>query len=708
MTAEPAQVWWTAEEIAAAALPELPATKRKVNALADRLGWRGRAETARRRAGRGGGWEYHWTLFPRAAQKRLLGAGRVTETTKPRMDREGAWAWFEGLPDAVKAKARMRLDLVGRVEALERLGQSRLLAVRDVAQGSGCGARTIWNWLGAIAEVRPEDRLPYLAPRHRATKRGGPQGACDPKFRDMLFSEYLRSEQPSFTACYRRAARVAREKGWATLPERTMRRRLEAEVSHPSRILARKGFDALKAAYPPQIRDKTGLHAMEAVNADFHRFDVFVRWPAAPGSNEAEIVRPQLVAFQDIFSGRLLSWRVDRTPNKSAVALALGDMIEAWGIPEHVLLDNGREFANKFLTGQAQTRHRFKIKDDDIPGVLKTLDVQIHWATPYAGQSKPIERAFRDLCDSIAKDPRFAGAYTGNRPDAKPENYASKAVPLERFLEVVAEGIEEHNARPGRRTVTADGRSFAATFEASYATAPVRKATDAQRRLWLMGAEGLMADRKTGRISLMGNTYWAEWLHEIAGARVVARFDPADLRAGLHVYALSGEYLGHAPCQVAAGFFDLEEARLHSARRRAWMKAERAALEAHRKMTLAEIGAHLDAARPEAAAVPVEAKVVRPVFGKAKPPAAAPERPEDAAEHAALIAEFEARRAASAAPAETEHDRFRRALRLEEDLAAGRAVPREAVRALSVYQNTPEYRGLRDLYDDFGDSMFGA
>ena len=45
-------------------------------------------------------------------------------------------------------------------------------------------------------------------------------------------------------------------------------------------------------------------------------------WPGG------EIVRPQMVAFQDIHSGRILSWRVDQTPNKVGVQLALGDMIE--------------------------------------------------------------------------------------------------------------------------------------------------------------------------------------------------------------------------------------------------------------------------------------------------------------------------------------------------------------------------------------------
>ena len=66
------------------------------------------------------------------------------------------------------------------------------------------------------------------------------------------------------------------------------------------------------------------------------------------------------------------------------------------------------------------------------------------------------------------------------------------------FLTVLAEGIEEHNTRQGRRSEVAWGRSFAEVFEESYAIAPIRKATEAQRRLWLMGAERLSADKGLG------------------------------------------------------------------------------------------------------------------------------------------------------------------------------------------------------------------
>jgi len=712
---EPRQLWWTPDDLAAARLPEMPGTKQGVNQLAVRLNWRGSPGCARRSPGRGGGWQYHWSVLPSAAQRKLL--QEASEPVQSRPGRDEAWAAFDALPQLSKDKAAARLEALQLAETLSATGAAtHMAAMTEAARQSGVSMRTLYNWLAMIDGVAQSDRLAYLAPGHRSARRTAQRADCSEEFWDYLKSDFLRPEQPSFSSCYRRAVRIAAKEGWVAGNERSMRRRLKAEVSELTQVLCRKGVDALKRLYPAQTRDRLSLTAMEAVNADYHRFDVFVRWPAQPGSNagEGDIVRPQLVAFQDIYSGRILSWRIDRTPNKVGVSLALGDMIERFGIPERVVLDNGREFANKFLTGGVPTRYRFKVKDDDIPGILTTLGVQVHWATPYSGQSKPIERAFRDLADDIAKDPRFSGAYTGNSPDAKPENYGLAAIPLDTFIAIVAEGIEEHNARSGRRGQTTAGRSILETFEASYATAPIRKATAEQRRLWLMGAEGVRADARTGLVKFMGNEYFSEWMHEIAGQKVVARFDPADLRAGLHIYALSGEYLGQGACKLAAGFFDLDEAREHAAARRSWIKSEQEAAKAARRYDAAQLGTLLDGAvanpRPRE---DLEARVVRPAALPAQPRRVPEPRAlsaEQSAEHARLLAEFRDRQVKAEAQKPIKDDaraRFARAMEMEARLAAGEPLSRDQDRWLTGYRETPEYAAHKSVHADFGAGKSG-
>jgi hypothetical protein len=238
-------------------------------------------------------------------------------------------------------------------------------------------------------------------------------------------------------------------------------------------VLCREGRDALKRAFPSQQRDRSHLHALEAVNADGHTVDVFVDW--GDGSKPS---RPVMVAFQDLYSDKILSYRIDRSENRDVVRLALGDVVENYGIPDRYYLDNGRAFASHWLTGGMKFRHRFKIREEEPVGIMGQLGIDVRWTTPYHGQAKPIERAFLDLCDRLAKHPDFEGAYTGRSTSNKPANYGSKAVPIATFMKRLHEEIAAHNARPKRKSLVCAGvHSFDHVFEASYTQAPIRGAT---------------------------------------------------------------------------------------------------------------------------------------------------------------------------------------------------------------------------------------
>ena len=313
-----------------------------------------------------------------------------------------------------------------------------------------------------------------------------------PEAWEYFKADYLRNEAPAAERVHERLARAAAEHGWTFPSVATFVRRIKREIPRPVQILARQGMDALKRAYPAQERDRSVFRALEAVNADGHRFDVFVKWP------DGEIGRPVMVAWQDLYSGKIVAYRVDKTENTDAVRLSFGDLVEHHGIPEHAYLDNGRAWASKWMTGGMATRYRFKVKEEEPLGLLTALlgKDNVHWTTPYHGQAKPIERALRDFCESVAKHPALAGAYTGNKPDAKPENYGSRAVPIDLFLTVLVQEIAAHNARKGRRSAVCQGRSFDETFNESYARGPVKKATAEQRRLWLLAAEVSSAKNK--------------------------------------------------------------------------------------------------------------------------------------------------------------------------------------------------------------------
>jgi len=607
------KAWYTAAELAG--LPGLPGTARRVTGRARRESW-----ARRPRSGRGGGWEYAAGSLPRETQSHLTLPGReridaqahptegaATEAGQPILDatrRTERWAAFERLPGKARQEAARRADACDLVERLTGTGMGRVAAVEAAAQSSGDHPATLRRWLRLVRGLPRDEWLPALAPRHGGGRRAA---TCSPEAWDFFRADYLRLEAPGAAACYQRLLRTAQAHGWSVPSLPTLTRRLEREVPKGALVLAREGREALARLYPAQRRDRSVFHALQAVNADGHRFDVFCRWP------DGTVGRPLMVAWQDLYSGKLLAWRIDRTESAELVRLSCGDLVERFGIPEHAYLDNGRGFASKWLTGRMAWRHRFKITDHEPSGVLTTLGVAVHWTTPYHGQAKPIERAFRDLCESIAKHPACAGAYTGNRPDAKPENHGSRAVPIEDFERLAASEIHAHNARPGRRAAVCGGRSFDQTFTESYRQAPIRKATAVQRRLWLLAGEGVYARKPGGQVELLGNAYWSEALTRHAGTRLVVRFDPQRLHEPVHAYTLDGRYIGPAECIQQAGFNDLDAARTHAKARADFRKANKAARDAARRMEAADVAALLpDGAPPE----PEAANVIRPDFGR--------------------------------------------------------------------------------------------
>lgn len=606
MIASGGKNWFTAAELADLALPGLPKTKRKVNERADDENWKAKVDAmgmplARNRKGRGGGVEYHVSNLPAGAQAELVQRGYVF--VSPQTNKSGLpaaandssssqlWMWYDGQSDKIKAEAERRAMILVDIDAYRAAGMTASMAVNEAARVAGVASSTIWKWLEHVKGVPASDRLPHLAPRR---KGGGKEAEVDPDVWQELLSDYLRLSQPSWMSCYRRVEKLAAKLGFAMPHAKTLWRKFQAEVPPQVDTLRRKGVDALRQMLPPQIRSVADLHAMELVNIDGHRADVFVAWP------NGEVDRPTIIVIQDVYSRKILAWRVAISEDMGTARLVFADLFRKYGIPKGLLSDNGRAFASKWLTGGSKTRYRFKIRDEEPLGVLIALGIHVHWATPFRGQSKPIERAFRDLCEDVAKDPAFEGAYTGKNPMAKPDNYRSRAVPLETFCRILDAGIEDHNARLGRRTEFGVGQhSFNDVFEESYRRSVIREATEEQLRLALYAADQVTVDRRTATVRLGGNLYWSEEMAQLAGEKVVVRFDPEDLTQPVHVYNRAGQYLTSAPLHAATGFLDMGAAK---DRRRLEQRHKRQTRDAEATLRLldaAELAARQDTRRAE-------------------------------------------------------------------------------------------------------------
>jgi len=605
-------IWFTAAELAELRLPGLPETKRAINRRAEaerwglRLGADGRP-LARKRAGRGGGIEYHFRALPGEAQIALARRGIIRPQLAEAHSEQNAWAWFEAQSQRVKDEAAQRLAILDEIDLLEEAGSARSVAVAQVAHDRGISPATVWNWRRAVEALPRADWLPALAPRRRG---GGIEAEIHPDLWQLFRSDFLRPSAPTLTSCYERVSEIAAQRGLSMPSERTFRRRLEREVPAEVIRLKREGEEALRRSIPAQRRSVAELSALEWVNIDGHKFDVFVKLP------DGRVIRPILVAIQDIYSRKILGWRLGGEESAVQTRLAFADVFGNFGIPAHCVLDNGRAFASKWITGGAKSRFRFKIKPEEPMGLLTGLGVRIHWALPFRGQSKPIERGFKDLCDRIARHPLCEGAYTGSNPMAKPENYGSPALDWEAFRALVDDGIARHNAKSGRRTETARGRSFDQVFAESYARSPIPKATPEQLRLALLAAENRLINRQTGEIELFGNRYWHPELSARRGERVTVRFDPDQLHSDIHVYDLEGRYLTAAQLIADSGFSDAAGAKAAARRESEYRKRAKALAEAEALLAPEEIAA---LQLPKGAAPVPKAGAIRPLRHPAAP-----------------------------------------------------------------------------------------
>lgn len=602
---------FSASELAGVA--GMPTTARAVQDRAIKENW-----PSRPRAKRGGGREYPISCLPAVTQAALaekvlsaapsttsssplVAAGASSSSPQSTQQRANALtpagdngdprcetiaAHFDAKPEKVKAEALARLELVQEYHQLLAGGFRAGAAVAAIAHKRPVSEATLSRYL-ALVRGKPEHLwLQLLCPRYTG-RTAVAEISADAL--ETLKADYLRAERPSAAACIARLRRAAKQHGWTLPSTRTLLRRL-ADIPRGVKVSRREGLKALKALYPPQLRDKTALGALEIVNADGYKHNLWATFP------DGEIVRPKTVFWQDIYSSKILAWFTDKTEHTEGFQFSFGDVCERYGIPRSVTLDNTLAAANKTMSGGVRHRFRFKVREDEPFGVFKLLNVDVHWTTPGHGQAKPIERTFGigGIGEYVDKAPEFAGAWTGANTADKPEyDGRHRAIALADLERVIEREVAAFNAHPGRRGAVHQGRSFDEVFLASYQRSEIRKATEAQRRLWLLSTEPVRASSRDGSLTLdagrvrgerLSNRYWAQELVDQAGRQLVARFDPRQLHQGVHVYTLDGRWLCYAACDRPEAFNDAGAGRERNRARNAFARGVKLQAEASVRM----------------------------------------------------------------------------------------------------------------------------
>lgn len=478
--------------------------------------------------------------------------------------REALWERYEKATKGQKENAQRNVEIAHAYLALVREGltQSRILDELKVQFRKGASKATIWRIQQAIKGQDEDVWTPLLLPAYKGKTHCAP---FTEEAWDHIKTDWGRQEQPSLKAVYRRAQKIAPEKGWKIPSYDTVKARIDA-MPYDQKVFMREGEKALARLYPAQKRTYT-LQLHDIWCADGHKADVFVK------DESGETFRPIVMGWMDVRSRALLGWAVAKSETADLVRRALHQAItRSNAVPREALLDNGRAFASKEITGGVPNRYRFSVKENEVLGTLPLLGVSVVWATPGHGQAKPIESFWRNLTE-MAKRSEFSQAYCGNNPDAKPEHFdRKKAVQLAVFKRVLAETIADYHTREHRGDAM-DGKSPHAVYEALAQITPTRQPTAAQIRFCLMTAEATRLKGEEGSIQLNGNRYWSP---EISGlsraATYTVRYNPEDAQDPVSLY-LNDRFICEVPIVGDVAFRNRDEAKKQANNRRAWVKS---------------------------------------------------------------------------------------------------------------------------------------
>jgi putative transposase len=352
---------------------------------------------------------------------------------------------------------------------------------------------------------------------------------------EILIPLILNPNRPLISEIINTAKHYIKAKGIQVKSDATYRRFIENWKSRNIDLwtLGRDGSKAYNDRILKDImRDKDRIEVGDILVADGHKFNVMVINPLT-----GKATRMTLIMFYDFKSDMPVGWEIMPTENTLAIAGALRNAILRLGrffgaegyAPKVVYLDNGRAFRGKYFNGTKS------FNDCEIPGLFEKLGIQTVFATPYHGQSKPIERWFRTLGELERRMPSYTGYNIENKPAMLMRNeklhkrlYDNSAVSLETLQYNMEEFIKEYS---GEAHVGGFYKGLSPAEIFMYSVNKIKQSGNYVERLiskrqliYLMLQDTARKVGKNG-IKFRNNYYFNEQMPSIISTNVVIKYD---------------------------------------------------------------------------------------------------------------------------------------------------------------------------------------
>ncbi|TIW27771.1 MAG: integrase [Mesorhizobium sp.] len=549
--------WLTAREIAAERLPDMPESERGVQVLAARNGWDGSAQS-RKRPGRGGATEYHFSLLPTLAQVAFQQKHMVVELpTKP----------AKPTPDAsLSARAQQERDArLAVVAAFEKFSRGLQLGyatrVQVFTDKFNAGSLVTETW---VREIVPSLSKRSLA-RWQSQKRDGKanrlghdpaqarkgtgvlETANEGKVRAFMLAAI--AAQPHLSAAAVRTQ--CRYEFGDTL--KVVSKGVEATIAMPPVRTFQHALKGLKSSHKIELikltnPDQYRSHLAPAgVGMLRHVSEPNQLWQIDASPVDALCVdgRYSVYACIDIATRRTI-WLLSKTPRASAVALLIRKAILEWGVPDKIKTDNGSDFVAR-----------------DIQRLFASLGIEFELSDPYQPQQKGhVERVIgtmqhdlgpllpgfvgHSVADRKAIENRKAFSQRLGETEAETFGVSLTGPELQKHIDDWTTKIYQHRPHAGLK----DRTPFAVALASTKA---VRTVDERALDLLLMPVAGSDGQRIVTKFGVRIDHHHYQTPTIMPGTAVFVRMDPNDAGRA-YAFAQDGaEFLGEAICPELSG-----------------------------------------------------------------------------------------------------------------------------------------------------------
>ncbi len=376
------------------------------------------------------------------------------------------------------------------------------------------------------------------------------------ELRKKFYDDYLTMRKASARSCWKNVLGAARrlnpQLNAKEFPSHTaFLNILKKEIPKSVIDYKRLGPTKWRQKYGYNIdRNYDDLLCGEAWVSDHVQSDLAVETP------DGKIHFLWITVWIDVKSQKWLGWDIHvEPPTSDHIFASFFAAAAVHGIPSDVIIDNGKDYRCKSLTGGRQI---YKLNVDETECIslfgANGLNITVHFAWPYSPQSKICEQTFRKVNYSFSRHhPGYRGINSSQKPESLKEELSTGDIfKLEEF-ETAFNGFINtiYNLEPCDESKVLRGRCPNQLWDLEYpaATKELRVRIVTKDALMLF-CSPLSKDKQIRNEiyedSVYDLKYYAPWMLYENGTSVRIRRHPKDLGIAWFWDAKTNRYLGSA------------------------------------------------------------------------------------------------------------------------------------------------------------------